>query len=210
MTIQFINSSGITISEQQSINEQIYSKLFVESSGITKMETYMNGLKSSITVYNSGTGGHLSLINPYLNENLYWIGVSEKTIYPNGNVLINKYTYGTDTILKGMNIHLEDSMGRILACGHKDETGSFEFDQTHKYYYDDSINSERELFNCRYDETSGEMIELYYNNFHLDDDGHEALVLKNTAGDIQVLMNLTGMSLAKATWYMSPEIIPNY
>lgn len=137
-----------------------------------------------------------------------WINVLENEIF-NQFKLERKFGYDLDGRLSGIAISFYNQEEELIAHGYKDQNGDYEFDRTYKYYWDTSINPNRELFECTYDD-NGKLFELYWNNFHIDDDGQESFVLLNTSENIQELMNLTGMSQELAKYYMSSEIIPNF
>jgi hypothetical protein len=127
-----------------------------------------------------------------------------------GYELKQQFSYDLAGVLTGTILELFDSNQKLVAHGYKDANGDYEYDRTRKYYWDSNINSEEELLECTYYENSGLLWELNWNNFHIDKDGQESLVLLNTPADIQELRDLTGMSQDLADYYMSSEIIPSF
>jgi hypothetical protein len=58
----------------------------------------------------------------------------------------------------------------------------YDYDWVRKYYCDRSVNPDKELFECTYDDT-GNLLELYWNNEDIDPHGQESFALWNEPND---------------------------
>jgi hypothetical protein len=89
-------------------------------------------------------------------------------------------------------------------------SGTPDYHSTVKYFYDRSISPDYILFKCFYDDEDGKFNSIYYNNYHIDDDGHESMRFSDDPEEIQELRALTGISQQLMDYYLSPRVIPNF
>jgi len=98
-----------------------------------------------------------------------------------------------------------DCVGTESIDGTEMETPVYE--RTIKWYYDREINPDRELFTVRFD-GDGELIQIYFNNYHHHPDGQESIVFDASVEDLLELRNLTGISENLANYYTQVRVTP--
>ena len=206
--IEYKNSKGELITEEQSINTDTFNKCYFKNDEVQKIERYFERELMGVSVYNTELN-HDTIIQNNQIKGYKWIKIIETTEYENNYKLFINYNYSLNGLFNGQNIHLEDHNSEIVAHGNKDSEGNYDYDLTRKLFFDRDINPERELFECTYKE-NGKLWELYWNNLHIDDNGQESFVLLNNQEDIKKLIELTGISKELAEYYMSSEIIPDF
>lgn len=206
MVIKYKNEQGNNITEQQIPYVKRYLKEYYIDSNLVKQEKFSNGELKGLIFYNSGNENHLTIINNNLNDHK-WIYIIEYSMY-SGYKLEKTFCYNSDGIFIGTDLGLFDLEGNLIAKGYKNENNVYEYDTIEKYYWDRTVNPERELFDINYKENNGDFDELYWNNYHIDDDGQESISLGNDATDRATLISMTGMSPDLVDYYMSHDIIP--
>ncbi len=183
-------------------------KVFFENDKVTKEEYFFEGQLMGAHLYNISEE-HQAIIENQQSFGYKWINIVETILYKNNYKLFTRKNYEMDGTFTGTNLHLENELGQTVAYGYKNSNGDYEYDRVRKYYYDNKINPDDELFECAFKD-NGDLWELYWNNFHIDDDGQESFVLLHNASDFQRLRDLTGMSEELARYYMNSEIKPDF
>lgn len=206
--IKYKNSQNNFISAQDAFELGNYCKVFSENDMVIKEEYFFEGQLMGAHLYNISET-HQTIIKDQQSFGYKWINIVETILYKNNYKLFTRKNYEIDGTFTGTNLHLENALGQTVAYGYKNSNGDYEYDGIRKYYYDSKINPEDELFECTFKD-NGDLWELYWNNFHIDDDGQESFVLLNNASDFQRLRDLTGMSEELARYYMNSEIKPDF
>ncbi len=210
MNIKYKNYSRQFVTEQQIQNIDRYYKSFFDANNVLiKEELYSEKKLMALIYYNSNNENHQTIISNNSSVGYTWVNIIEYKFFSEYK-LEKVFEYDIDGTEGGIALNLYDLNSELISYGHKDVNGIYDYSITHKLYYDRNINPERELFVCTYQKNTGALLELYWNNYHIDSDGHEAIVLFNTPADIQTLITLTGMSQQVAEYYMISEIIPNF
>ena len=206
--IKYKNSQNNFITYQQVLMLDDYEKVYMENDVIIKEETFYKEELMGVSIFNN-TESHQVLINNNQFSGYKWINIVEITNYTNEYKLYKRYGYNLNGVLNGINLELEDTNKNIIAFGYKNVSGNYEYNRTRKYYFDNSINPNGELFECTYKD-NGELWGLYWNNEHINNSGQDSIVLWDTPEDLQQLIDLTGMSQELAEYYMSSEIEPKF
>lgn len=209
MNIKYKDKQGNFITENQINQVNQYSKAYFDNNILIKEERYYEGKLMGLCYYNINID-HQVIINDNNNSLYKWISIIETEDFNGGYKLKKRFGYSPTGILNGINLELYDNNGELIAFGYSDANGNLEYDRSKKYYWDRNLSPKDEMFECTYREDTGELFELYWNNYYLSNDGQESFALHNTPEDIKTLMTLTGMSQQLAEYYMSPEIIPNF
>ncbi len=207
--IKYKDVIGNDLTIQQLKNCKEYLKVFYIQEKEHKEEVYYRGDLMGVNHYNHENKEHQDIIKSYQLNKEQWINIVEYELFLDYK-LERKYHYRIEGNLTGIDLALIAPNNDIIGHGYKEADGKYDYSQTKKYYWDRAINTERELFDCTYREDTGTLLELYWNNFHIDEDGQESFALLNTEEDIQQLRTLTGMTEALATYYMHADIVPAF
>ena len=211
MSIKYKNFYGQIISEQQIANLDEYYKAYYDNNLLLKEEYYYEGVFVRLHYYNTNSESHQDIINNNLNPSSdYSLVIIEKEVVATTLQLRKKYLYDSSGVAVGRTNQLFDPNGDEIGFEFIDTSGVPDYYRTRKYYWDRSVNPNKELLECRFDETTGGLIEIEVNNEHMDYSGQESIVLLNTAADKQTLMDLTGMSQDLADYYMVSAVIPTF
>ncbi|HEX8561774.1 MAG TPA: hypothetical protein VF676_02230 [Flavobacterium sp.] len=210
MITKFKNDYGQFVTEQQVGNlESYYRSFFDDNNNLVKDEVYFNGELMGLRYYNNNNENHQTIVTNNTGLGYSWFNIVEYQMF--GSYRLERvFEYEMNGTQGGTALSLHNPDAELIAYGHKDQAGVYDFEITRKFYYDRAINPERELFECTYHETTGNLLQLYWNNYHIDEDGQESFVLLNTPSDIQTLINLTGMSQELAEYYMDSDVVPNF
>jgi hypothetical protein len=207
MDIKYKNSYGDFIMLNKALQIDEYRKAYYDNNQLLKEELFYQGNIVGLHYINFKNEDHQVIVRNAIEEyggvviieyQMFGLYKLEKSFSYNKNGYI-----GNDLALFG-------PQGDVIAHGFKDENDKYEYDRTRKYYYNRAINPERELFECTYDPNTGALLEIYWNNSHVDSDGQESFSLLNTPADHLELIDLTGMSIDLVNYYMSSEIVPNF
>lgn len=210
MEIKFRNDYGSFVSESQKNVLDKYYVSYYDNNLLIKEESFYKGELMGLYVYNLNNQSHVNILTNYGTASYKWINIVEYQIYNGGFKLERTFGYDLDGTLDVTQLSLYDSNSELIAHSILDAAGNPKYENTRKYYFDRDVNPNDALFWCTYREDTGVLIELYWNNYHLDDTGQESFALLNTPDDIQQLISLTGMSQQLAEYYMSPNVIPNF
>lgn len=209
MAISYKNKYGSIITEQQTVNLSTYLKCYSNSNGvIEKEEKYSSGELMGLRFNNYQNENHQVIVSNNNSNNYKWISILENEIH-SGFRLEKGFVYAPDGSFKRTHLALYDLQEEVIAHGTKDENGDYDYDWVRKYYFDRSVNPDKELFECTYDD-NGNLLELYWNNEGIDPHGQESFALWNKPNDQQELINLTGMSQQLVDYYMVADIIPDF
>lgn len=184
-----------------------YEKVFLDDNDrIIKKEFHDEGVLKKLYHYNYKNEDHRLIIDRYRGTFTVSITIKEFSRYE--DLLFEKlFIYGDNGDFVGTLLLLYDEQKTVIASGYKDENGRYEYDTCHKYYYDRALNPDDYIFECTFNE-NGELLELYWNNRHIDDTEQESFVLFNTPEDKATLIKLTSMAEAMIEYYMQPEVDP--
>lgn len=209
MEIQYKNSQGTIITAQQAREIEDYFKSYYNGVTLLKEEEFYQNKLMGLLYYNNKNENHLTIVNDNSSSSYKWITIIEYE-YFNGYKLEKQFGYKLNGTFTGIDLSLYNVNGELIAHGYKNADGNYDYERSRKYYWDRNVNSDDELLECTYYENNGLLRQLYWNNFHIDEDGQESFVLLNTPEDIQKLIDLTGISPELAEYYMSSEITPTW
>lgn len=204
MEIIYRNALEKPITEQEALLLGEYTKSYSENGITLQRECFYDGAVTSLTFMNHTEEAHEAIMNRY--SALYGIIDIVECDRFGDYRLETGYRY--DPGFCGSSLALYNPDGELIAHGWKNADGAYEYDMTRKYYYDRAVNPDCELFECTFHEHTAQLLRLYWNNYHIDDDGQDSFVLLNTPEDIQQLIDLTGMPRPLAEYYMIAEIVP--
>ncbi len=207
MEIKYKNSFDNFITVQQTGLLDEYKKAYYDSNQLVKEELFYQGNLVGLNYINNNAETHATIVNNNIQQ---YGGVVIYEFEMFGPYKLEKcFSYNQNGYI-GNDLALYDPNGDVIAHGFKDENGVYDYDRTRKYYFDRAISPDRELFECTYNMNTGDLLELYWNNYYIDPDEQESFSLLDTPADRLELISLTGMSSDLADYYMTAEVIPNF
>lgn len=206
----FSNEFSGWITKKEALSTGNYEKVLLDENQVfIRKEIYVeHGLKR-LCFYNIPKVRYTELIDQNQQANLLSIVFVE---FENHGELVFRqaFNYSLQGKFFGTNLELYDSNIKLIASGWKNEEGKYDdYEHCKKCYYNPAINPDDVVFDCWFTK-EGELMELNWNNEHIDPTGQESFVLFNTPEDIETLMQLTGMSRDLAEYFMVPEIEPSF
>lgn len=212
MNIEFKNMFDETIYEHQAAQLETYYKTYRLNGEIKYRERFQNGQLQLLTYYKEANEVHHEIMDEFFSSGMY-ISIVGKESITGGYLLETGFDYDENGVLYVKRNELFDVKGNIIAFDYTKDliTNIPEFEKTRKYFYDPGVNPNYHLFSCSYDENAnGKLIEIFYNNYHLNDDGRDAIYFTDIPEDIEMLMELTGISSQLAAYYVSPIVAPSF
>jgi hypothetical protein len=212
ISIKYKNESDNFITFQQTANLEVYVKAIYDNGILTTEEEFVDGEIRTVRVHNINNSSHSSLLSNFYssgNSDLEFC-IIDHISYSNGYRLekLSSYENASGSLLGKVN-RLFDMNNRLVGVEmFLGANNTPEYKSTYKFYYDQSINPERELFSCRYDDGNGAFESFDFNQEHTDRFGHDSFSLLNNPADILELKNITGMSQALVDYYLSAAVIP--
>ena len=206
MEIIYKNSFGEIITLQQTSSVSSYSKHYIIDGELKKIENFYDGIFENLVYFKAEDESHQEIMNAEFSDEKL-ISIREIEIF--GDYRLEKdFVHNELGVLYAQRNVLYNSNDKII--GHEwIENSVTEFDRSRKYYYDLNINPNNYLFECTYDEF-GNLFELEYNNFHIDPDGQESIILNDASNDISTLVDLTGITQTLIDYYLIPDVTPNF
>ena len=213
MDIIYKNIDEEVVTFQQLSALRYYYKAYIDNNVLQKEEFFVKQELNGLKYYNNSSDVHQTIINDNLpaNGEYNWLSIIERETVSGTSYILDKvYTYDRLGNYTGRENILSDVNGDEMGYECIDKNGVTLYHLTRKEYWDRSINPDRELFECTFAESTGNLEYLYYNNEHIDEDEHESIFLVNNATDKQTLMNLAGISQDLADYYMVAAVIPTF
>ncbi len=199
-----------TIYEHQAARLDSYYKIYSLNGKIKQKERFQNGQLQLMTYYKEANEVHHEIMDEFFSSGMYISIVGRESII-GGYVLEKGFDYDENGALYVKRNELFDVNGNIIAFDYTKDliTNIPEFEKTRKYFYNPAVNPDYHLFSCSYDEnTNGKLLEIFYNNYHLNDDGRDAIYFADIPEDQETLKQLTGISSQVAAYYVSPTVVP--
>lgn len=209
MNITYKNVFDELIHENQTPQLKDYYKVYNVNDQVKQMEKFYEGKLQALIYYKDVNESHQQIMNDLFTLGKF-ISIIEKEAKSGGYILEKEFHYNGEGVLSSRSNLLYDVNRDLIAEEWITNlaTGIPDYDKTKKFFYDRNVNPDEYLFDCRYDEMSGKLAELYYNNHHINSDGQDSILFDDSPEDILELRTLTGISQQLAEYYVSPNVIP--
>ncbi len=207
MDISYDNGFGKVIQENELADHDFYSKIYSVNGEVNEREYFMNGILMRQEVYVDEKANHELILKQKSCSGVSTIIGERKYI----EVFKYEKLFAYDdkgTFMWFSNVIYDDRGNLISTSFSEDKDGkTYDWNGLKKYYADDSIRADDDLFDCHFDE-SGKLIPIDIDVEELGLGDHDGVWIYDNEEGVQDLMKIFGMKRSLAEFYTSSDIFP--